>query len=263
MKSVLSSRKSLLWALAILTPIVALAGWWLASANSVNPFLPPLSMILERFKALWLFAHFDSDVLLSLRNLGVGYLLAVIIGVGLGFVLATVPILRAMFEPGVHFVRGIPPVALVPILITLVGFGAEMRITSIVIAAVFPTMIATIDGIRAVDGGLKDVCTVYQLPRGTRLGSVYLPAAGPQIAAGMQVSLQVAFIVMIASEMLGSSQGIGAMTLLAQQSFMSADMWAGILLLGLIGFLANSLFDILKSRVLAWYIGSKRMERNS
>ncbi|MFC0582217.1 ABC transporter permease [Micrococcoides hystricis] len=259
----MSSRKTLLWALAIITPILVLVWWWLGSANSTNSFLPPLSRIMERFQDLWLFAHFQSDVLISLRNLAIGYVIAVILGVALGFVLATVPILRAMFEPGVHFVRGIPPVALVPILITLVGFGPEMRITSIIIAAVFPTMISTIDGIRAVDGGLKDVCTVYQLPRAARLGSVYLPAAGPQIAAGMQVSLQVAFIVMIASEMMGPSQGIGSMTLLAQQSFMSADMWAGILLLGLIGFLANSAFDLIKSRVLAWYIGSKRMERNS
>ncbi len=77
------------------------------------------------------------------------------------------------------------------------------------------------------------------------------------------MSLQVAFIVMIASEMLGSSQGIGAMTLLAQQSFMTADMWAGILLLGVIGFLVNILFSLLRRRVLSWYIGSRRLARAS
>ena len=77
----------------------------------------------------------------------------------------------------------------------------------------------------------------------------------------MQVSLKVSFVVMIASEMLGSYQGIGAMTLLAQQSFMSADMWAGILLLGVIGFLVNVAFELVKGRVLRWYIGSRRVER--
>lgn len=255
------NRRALNLALAVGTPLAAVALWWSASADSTNAFFPPLRQILLRFQELWLFDHFASDVLLSLRNLAAGYAISVVGGVVLGFVIATVPLLRAMFEPVIHFIRGIPPVALVPILITLIGFGPEMRVVSIVLAALFPTMISTIDGIRAVDSGLRDVCAAYRLSRPERLAAVYLPAAGPQIATGMQVSLQVAFIVMIASEMLGSSQGIGAMTLLAQQSFMAADMWAGILLLGLIGFLANALFGLARGRALAWYIGSKRLER--
>ncbi|MCW4465591.1 ABC transporter permease subunit [Glutamicibacter sp. MNS18] len=250
-------------ALAVATPLLLVVVWYGTSSSSTNAFFPPLRQILSRFADLWLFEHFTSDILPSLGNLVVGFVSAVVLGVALGFVLATVPLLRAMFEPSLHLLRGIPPVALVPILITLVGFGNEMRISSIMIAAVFPTMIATIDGIRAVDSGLKDVCTVYQLSKRDRLLSVYLPSAGPQIAAGMQVSLLVAFIVMIASEMMGTAQGIGAMTLLAQQTFMAADMWAGILLLGLIGFLSNLLFDLIKNRVLSWYIGSKKMEKVS
>jgi ABC-type nitrate/sulfonate/bicarbonate transport system, permease component len=254
-------RRLLLVVIGIATPVLAIAAWWVLSAQSMSAFFPPLRTIMERFQELWLFDHFTSDVLLSLRNLVIGFAISAAGGVLLGFVLATVPIMRALFEPTVHFVRGIPPVALIPILITLIGFGPQMRVTTIVIAAIFPTMIATMDGIRSVDPGLKDVCSVYRLTRRERLASVYLPAAGPQIAAGMQVSLQVSFVVMIASEMLGSSDGIGAMTLLAQQSFMSADMWAGIVLLGLIGFLANTLFEIGRGRVLAWYIVSKRLER--
>jgi sulfonate transport system permease protein len=137
-----------------------------------------------------------------------------------------------------------------------------MRLVSITLAALFPTLIATVDGIRSVDPSLKDVSAVYRLTRSEKLAQVYLPAAGPQIAAGMQVSLQVAFIVMIASEMLGSSQGIGAMTLLAQQSFMTSDMWAGILLLGVIGFGANMFFEVAKNKVLAWYVGSRRLSKS-
>ncbi len=249
--------------LAVAAPLVLIATWFGISSSSTNAFFPPLSQILSRFGDLWIFEHFATDIIPSLKNLLLGFGIAVVLGVLLGFVLATVPLLRAMFEPTLHFLRGIPPVALVPILITLVGFGNEMRISSIVIAAVFPTMIATMDGIRSVDSGLRDVCTVYQLSRKDRLLSVYLPSAGPQIAAGMQVSLLVSFIVMIASEMMGTAQGIGAMTLLAQQTFMAADMWAGILLLGLIGFLSNLLFNLVKNRALSWYIGSKKMEKVS
>jgi sulfonate transport system permease protein len=256
------NRKLINWILGVGTPLLLVAAWWLTSQESTNTFFPPLSAILDRFQALWLFDHFGSDVMLSLRNLALGYALATVIGVGLGFITALVPVVRWALDPLIHFFRGIPPVALVPIFISLIGFGIEMRLVSITLAALFPTLIATVDGIRSVDPALKDVSSVYRLTRGEKLAQVYLPAAGPQIASGMQVSLQVAFIVMIASEMLGSSQGIGAMTLLAQQSFMISDMWAGILLLGVIGFGANLIFDLIKNRVLAWYVGSRRLARS-
>lgn len=253
------NRKILYWLLGIGTPALLLAAWWAGSAQSVNTFFPPLQTILVRFRELWLFDHFGSDILLSLRNLVIGYAAATIAGIALGFVTALVPVVRWLLDPLIHFLRGIPPVALVPIFISLIGFGIEMRVASIALAALFPTLIATVDGIRSVDPTLKDVSSVYRLTRTEKLAQVYLPAAGPQMASGMQVSLQVAFIVMIASEMLGSTEGIGAMTLLAQQSFMIPDMWAGILLLGTIGFGANLVFELVKNRALAWYIGSRRL----
>lgn len=247
--------------LGIVSPVAALAGWWALSAHSTNAFFPPLALIMERFADLWLFEHFASDVMLSMGNLFTGFLIGITAGVVVGFILAMVPVVRWMFEPAIHLFRGIPPVAMIPIVITLIGFGTEMRVFNIALAAFFPALIATMDGIRGIDPSLKDVCSVYRLTPAERMVRVYLPAAAPQIFSGVQVSLQVSFVVMIASEMLGSSQGIGAMTLLAQQSFMSADMWAGILLLGVIGFLVNVAFGLVKGRVLRWYIGARRVER--
>lgn len=251
------------WVIGVAAPVLLLVAWWFLSADSTDPFFPPLQTILVRFQELWLFEHFQSDVLLSLGNLFLGFVIAAAAGIALGFITALVAPVRWMLDPLIHFLRGIPPVALVPIFISLIGFGTQMRVTSIALAALFPTMIATVDGIRSVSNDLLDVSRVYRLTRKERVLKVLLPAAAPQIFSGLQVSLQVAFIVMIASEMLGSSQGIGAMTLLAQQSFMTADMWAGILLLGVIGFLVNILFSLLRRRVLSWYIGSRRLARAS
>ncbi|WP_064721753.1 ABC transporter permease [Paenarthrobacter nicotinovorans] len=251
------------WVIGVAAPVLLLVAWWFLSADSTDPFFPPLQTILVRFQELWLFEHFQSDVLLSLGNLFLGFVIAAAAGIALGFITALIAPVRWMLDPLIHFLRGIPPVALVPIFISLIGFGTQMRVTSIALAALFPTMIATVDGIRSVSNDLLDVSRVYRLTRKERVLKVLLPAATPQIFSGLQVSLQVAFIVMIASEMLGSSQGIGAMTLLAQQSFMTADMWAGILLLGVIGFLVNILFSFLRRRVLSWYIGSRRLARAS
>lgn len=249
------------WVLAIGTPVLLLALWWVVSAQSTNPFFPPLQRILVRFQELWLFARVQTDVIPSLKNLLYGFALSIIIGIGLGFILALVRPLRLLCEPLLHFIRSVPPVALIPIFITLIGFGDDMRILSIALAALFPTLIATMDGVRAVDSTLKDVSKVYRLAPVERFMQVYLPSTAPQIFSGLQVSLQVSFIVMIASEMLGSPNGIGALTLSAQQSFLSADMWAGVLLLGVLGFVINKIFDVVRRRVLAWYYDSKEAQR--
>lgn len=257
------TRRIINTSVGIIIPIALVLLWWFGSADSTNPFFPPLQTILIRFKELWLFQHFASDIVPSVLNLVIGFGLAVVIGMVLGFVFATVPVVRHLFEPTTQFLRGIPPVALIPILITLIGFGNDMRITTITIAAVFPTLLSTIDGIQSTEPQLQDVSKVYRLRRGEHIRFVLLPSALPQIMSGIQVSLVTSFVVMIGAEMLGSSQGIGAMTLLAQQSFLSADMWAGILLLAIIGFIANLLFELVKARSLRWYLQAKQLERQS
>jgi len=249
-----------LWwvALELWLPVVVLLGWWVWSAGAAEPFFPPLREILARFREMWVFDQFVSDVLPSLRNMAAGYGIATVVGIAAGLVLARVRILREALEPLMHFVRATPGVALVPIFILLLGFGPTMKISIIATAAVFPTVIATMDGVRSADPVLLDISRAYQLTRRQRVTKVLLPSAGPQIFAGLQVSLQVAFVVMIASEMLGSTEGIGALTLLAQQSFAVTDMWSGIVLLGLLGYLVNLLFLLARSRVLHWYDGARK-----
>lgn len=242
-------------------PVVVIVGWWVWSANANEPFFPPLADILQRFRELWIFDRMASDVLPSLRNLTIGYAIASVVGITVGLLLARVRWLREALEPLMHFMRSTPGVALVPIFILVLGFDAAMKISIIAVAAVFPTIIATIDGVRSTDPVLLDISRAYQLSPRQRVAQLLLPAAGPQIFAGLQVSLQTAFVVMIASEMLGSSEGIGALTLLAQQSFAVTDMWAGILLLGILGYIVNLGFLVVRRHVLRWYDGSRQMAR--
>lgn len=249
------------FALAAWLPVALLTLWWTWSAGAGEAFFPPLQQILVRFQEMWLSDGFATHVVPSLRNLATGYGVAVVVGIAGGLLLARVAVVRRAVEPLIHFYRAIPPVALVPLFIVLMGFGTEQRVTSIAVAATFPTLIATIDGVRAVDPVLLDTASMYHLSRRQMVVDVLLPGASPQIFAGLQVSLQSAFVVMIASEMLGASEGIGAQTILAQQSFLVTDMWAGIVLLGVIGYLTNLAFDVVERRVLRWYLASKEHSR--
>lgn len=258
-----SAPKWLLISTEIAVPVILVAIWWFASANSTNTFFPPLKVILERMVALAQTPVFWTNVGSSVGNLLLSFLIACVVGVLLGAALGLVRPLSWLVEPTIHFFRAIPPVALVPIFVSLIGFGNETRILSITLSALFPVLISTIDGVRGIEPTLGMVGRVYRFGWGDRLFSVTLPAASPRILSGMQVSLIVAFVVMIASEMLGSSVGLGASTLLAQQTFMIADMWVGILVLGIIGYVTTALFTIFRRRVLRWYIASQQQEKNA
>ncbi|MFD6052963.1 ABC transporter permease [Agromyces sp. NPDC060279] len=252
------TRRPFLLALEIGVPLLLLATWWFGSLDSTNPFFPPLRDILLEFQRLWVFDKFASDVLPSVGNFVAAYLIACAVGVTLGVLLGLVRPLFWILDPIVQFVRSIPAVALLPIFVATMGFGNEVRVFAIALAALFPVLISTIDGVRSTEPLLLETARVYRLSRWERLSAVLLPAASPQIFAGALVSLQVAFIVMITSEMMGAARGIGALTLLAQKTFDVRGMWAGILLLGILGYLANLLFTLVRRRVLAWYLGAQR-----
>lgn len=251
-------RRPLLLGLQIGVPVLLLATWWFGSLGSTNPYFPPLRDIVLEFQRLWLFDKFVSDVLPSAGNFLAAYLIACLVGIALGVLLGLSQPLFWILDPVVQFVRSIPAVALLPIFVATMGFGNGVRIFAIALASLFPILISTVDGIRGTEPLLLETARVYRLTRWERLRRVYLPAAAPQIFAGALVSLQVAFIVMITSEMLGAARGIGALTLLAQKSFDVQGMWAGILLLGILGFLANLCFNVVRRRALAWYLGSQK-----
>ena len=246
----------------IFVPILLLAWWWLASRGSTNTFFPPLGDILDRLWQLVGTSSFWTNVGSSLGNLALSFVLATVIGIVVGAACGLFRPLSWLIEPTMHFFRAIPPVALVPIFVSLIGFGTPTRILSITLAATFPVLIATLDGVRAIDPTLTMVTRVYRLSPGRRFFGVILPAASPRIFSGVQVSLITAFVVMIASEMLGSSVGLGAATLLAQQSFAIKDMWVGTLVLGILGYLTTAFYDLVRRFVLRWYIASQQQEKN-
>ncbi len=201
--------KWLLVTVEVLVPVALIAIWWVVSARSTDTFFPPLQVILERLVELSQTQAFWVNVGSSLGNLFLSFILATVIGIAVGTALGMSRVLSWLVEPTLHFFRAIPPVALVPIFVSLFGFGNETRVLAITLSAVFPVLIATIDGIRGTDEVRESVGRVYHLAPSDRIFAVALPAASPRILAGMQVSLIAAFVVMIASEMLGASTGLG------------------------------------------------------
>jgi hypothetical protein len=240
-------------------PVTLVVAWFVFSANSQDPFLPPLSVIWQRFVELWVFDNVPIHVVPSLINLFSGFTIGVSVGLVFGVLIGTSTRVAKYVEPSVDFVRAIPPVATVPIFIMIFGLSYEMRIAAIAFASIFPTMLAVIQGMHSNNPTLIDTAKVFRLSKIQTITRVRVPAAGPIIFSGIQVSLQVAFVVTIASELLGSGFGIGAFTLIATDTFMIVDAWTGVILMGILGFVINYFFNLVERRVLRWYLQSKQL----
>jgi ABC-type nitrate/sulfonate/bicarbonate transport system permease component len=254
MNALRAHAASILLALAV--PVAICIVWWFASAGSTSPFFPPLERILANFRETWLFDRFGTDIVPSLTRLALGYLLAVVSGIAAGVLLGRIRVLDRALQPAIQFSRSIPATALVPIAITVAGIGDAPKIWLIAFVCVFPVLLNTIEGVRSVNSGLEDVGRTFALTRWQRVVAIQIPSAAPYIFAGMRIALPIAIIMMIVTEMVGATSGIGFVTLNAQQAFQIPLMWSGMILLGILGAILNVAFVLLERRILRWHYQS-------
>ena len=132
-------------------PVALVAVWWFASAGSTNYAAPPLSTIVDIFPQTWFEGRITTDILPSLVRLTFGYALALVLGIGLGVLIGSNRLLRALTEPVLEFLRAIPPPVLVPILFLVAGIGDVMKVIVIVSGCLWPILLNTVEGVRATD----------------------------------------------------------------------------------------------------------------
>lgn len=247
--------------LALALPVVLVAAWWVASEDAGNFFFPPLSDIVATFVPTWFEGRMTSDVLPSVGRLLGGYVLALVVGVGLGVAIGLSAGLRAYSEPVLEFFRAIPPPVMVPILMLFLGIGTPMRVFVIATGALWPILLNTVEGVRGIDEVLRDTSSVYRLRPATRLRTLVLRGASPQIVTGARQALSIAIILMVISEMFAARDGLGFTIVQFQRSFALPEMWTGIILLGLLGVALSLLFRAVEGPVLAWYHGLRQSQR--
>ena len=250
-------RRLLAIGLEVTVPLLVLVAWGLASAGSETYYFPPLTDILSTFADTWLFERVGSDAVPSLVRMGLGFGIAVVVAVTAGLLLGMSPRGRRAASPIVEFLRAIPPPALLPFAILVIGVGNSMKVFIIAFVCVWPILLNTVDGVTGVDPTLRETTRVYGIAGPDRLWRVMLPAASPQIFAGMRTSLSLALILMVISEMVASTNGIGYFVLQSQRTFAIPEMWSGILLLGILGYTLNGAFVLIERRVLRWHRGAR------
>ncbi|MET8258015.1 ABC transporter permease [Micromonospora sp. NPDC005205] len=242
-------------------PTMLLVVWGLAATRATNRFFPDPLAIARAFRETWVGPAFVEDVLPSLARLGLGVAASIVLGIGAGTVIGLTPWLRELLEPLLEFLRAIPPPVLIPVVMLLLGITDTMKVVVIVSGAVWPILLNTIEGVRGTDSVMKETAESFQVSWWERLWFLVLPAASPRIMAGVRQALSVALILMVISEMFASSSGLGYRIAYFQRNYLIAEMWSGILLLGLVGVLLAVAFGLVEQRVLRWYHGVREVNR--
>ncbi|BBH68789.1 nitrate ABC transporter permease [Actinoplanes sp. OR16] len=253
--------RKVIYALAL--PLILFGAWWILSAGSTSFYAPPLSDILTAFANTWTLEALKSDVLPSLLRLFAGYVLAALLGIGLGLAIGLNRRLRYASEPVLEFFRAIPPPVLVPVIMLFAGIGDTMKVIVIVFGCVWPILLNTVEGVRAVDSVVLETARSYRVTGVARITKVVLPSAGPQIVTGLRQALSIAIILMVISEMFAASNGLGFTIVQFQRSFAIPEMWSGIILLGLLGFALSLVFRLAEKRALRWYEGLRESQRQA
>lgn len=242
------------------TLIIALLVLWELSSRTgliQSPNWPPVTSIL----ASGVDVIADGTLLLhtsaTLRRMLTGYALAVAVGVCVGIAIGYFRTLYNLLEPLVELLRPIPGPAYLPVLILFLGIDDLMKVTLIFIASVFPVILNTYSGIKSVDPVQVQTAKTFGLGPWSTLREVAVPAALPQILTGMRISLAIALILAILSEMVAASDGLGYLILNAQRTFRSPTMFVALFALAAIGYTFNRLFLAVEAKTIRWHIESR------
>lgn len=250
------------WILLILSVIV----WQLVTQSAGSPYFPTPLTILGKLADQWLSRglhggflseRWTTDLLPSLGRLAVGWALAIVFAIVLGLFLGLSRTLEQYVDPTLQFLRAIPTPAIIPLFLILLGTGTEMRIVLVTFGAIWPIMLNTVEGVRTVSKLNIDAATAFRIPWRAQVWRIILPAAAPKILAGLRVSLSIALILVILSEMTASEDGIGKRLILAQQSFAMTDLWVTMVVIALIGVCLNGALRAIEHHMLAWHRGSR------
>ena len=169
----------------------------------------------------------------SLGRIFVGCGLAALVAIPLGLLMGTSAFVYRLLEPLTEFIRPIPAAAYIPIAILFLGIGNEMKVFVVFLACLFPILLNTYGGVRGVDQVLVDTGRTFGVPHWKALWQITFPAALPSILTGLRISLGIALIVSVVSEMIAGNSGIGYFILDMQRGFPFPEMFAGIFTLGM------------------------------
>ena len=246
--------KSLSWILISLSIVFPLLTWFLVTkyAGIDSIFLPSPADVIEAFKGLWSKGYLTKDILSSFTRVSLGFILSAIVAVPLGILMGTFASIRALFEPIVGIVRYMPAPAFIPLLIIYLGIDEAPKIALIFIGTVFFNVLMIMDSVKFVPQDLIETTYTLGGKRLQVLFEVITPYIVPRIIDTFRVNMAASWNLVVVAELLAATEGLGKRILLAQKFLKTDEIFACLIVLGLIGFALDLFFRLLLRFTCKW-----------
>lgn len=246
--------QSLSWILACLSIAIPLLVWLLVSryAGIKSIFLPSPTDVIEALQSLWSQGYLATDALSSFSRVVTGFILSAIVAVPLGILMGTFASIRALFEPIIGIVRYMPAPAFIPLLIIYLGIGEAPKIALIFIGTVFFNILMIMDSVKFVPPDLIETTYTLGGKRWQVLLQVITPYIVPRIIDTFRVNMAASWNLVVVAELLAANEGLGKRILLAQKFLRTEEIFACLIILGLIGFAIDVFFRLLVRLTCKW-----------
>nr|VFJ95351.1 MAG: NitT/TauT family transport system permease protein [Candidatus Kentron sp. H]VFJ96109.1 MAG: NitT/TauT family transport system permease protein [Candidatus Kentron sp. H]VFK02170.1 MAG: NitT/TauT family transport system permease protein [Candidatus Kentron sp. H] len=240
---------------AISVPVLLIFFWWgIASAGIVNPlFLPSPVEVFKTLGTIVVGNQMTMDILFTLGRTIIGFLISAVLGITFGLIVGIDRRVYSYFEFIIDFLRSIPATALFPLFILFFGVGDVAKITAVVFSCSLIVLINTGYGVMNSRKTRLLMVQMYGASRYQRFTKVVLPEALPQIFVGLRTAISIALILVVVTEMfIGTTVGLGYRIYNAQMIYRTSEMYAAILLTGILGYALNQLFAFVEKRLIHW-----------
>lgn len=228
--------------------------WYVGSAWGVVPrvFMPPPQDVWNS-----LVTGFDTGTLgeqttSTVMSMLIGWFACSVFGVVLGSIIGIWPLARLSVGPVLEIFRPMPPAAIIPLAIAILGLSSEMSLAVIIFGAIWPALLSTVHGFSAVDPRLREVSRALDISPLAFIWKIALPNATPDIIAGMRLSMVISLVLVVITDMITGQVGLGSLVVLASRTFDMAGLFAGLCLLSVIGLLSNSMLQFAERRLLRY-----------
>ena len=216
-------------------------------------FLPAPSLVFQTLSEMVISGEVPYHTAISMGRAALGYILAAVVGISLGLLIAWSLIIEDFFDPLIELIQPLSSFALVPILFLWFGVGNTSKIIIIFKSCFFPILLNTIAGIKGVDKKLTMAARSLGANGRQLWMRVLIPSALPTIITGLRISTAMAMMSLVGVEMLSSDSGLGYLVIDAQRTFDTKRVFAGIIVLSVLGFSVDQVARIIQSKLLSWH----------
>ncbi|MFE4058960.1 ABC transporter permease [Streptomyces sp. NPDC059096] len=239
-------------ALNVLALLAGALVWAVVAALGLVENLPTPLAVARKAGEMTADGTMATDTLASLRRVFLGYALGVVVAVPVGFLMGWYPVVRAVVEPYIQFFRTIPPLALIPLTVVLLGIGEVPKIAVICLASFMACVVASFQGVVDVDRTLINAARVLGASDRVIFAKVVIPASTPFILVGMRIGLGASWATVVAAELIGAQEGLGYRMQKASTWFEMDTIFVSLITIGVLGLLMDRLLLLAERRLTGW-----------